>query len=138
MTILRSCATCGVPSPEPYCPAHKPKPWATSRRREHLTVTGTAERKRREKILKRDMGICYVCDQPGADQVDHVVPLSEGGADEEHNLASIHAEPCHREKTAAEAVRGRTRGGGNPRSAALQKPAGVASGAGADQNRGDR
>jgi 5-methylcytosine-specific restriction protein A len=53
------------------------------------------------------MGVCRVCDQLGADQVDHVVPLGEGGADEDWNLASIHAEPCHREKTAAEARRAR-------------------------------
>lgn len=107
MTILRACVKCGLPSPESYCPDCKPKAWATSTRKQRVTISGGAEQARRKRILKRDMGACHVCDQLGADQVDHVIPLAEGGADEEWNLASIHAEPCHREKTAAEARRAR-------------------------------
>jgi 5-methylcytosine-specific restriction endonuclease McrA len=57
--------------------------------------------------MSTETGICHVCDRPGADQVDHVVPLAEGGADEDWNLAPIHSEPCHRRKTAAEAKRAR-------------------------------
>jgi 5-methylcytosine-specific restriction endonuclease McrA len=53
--------------------------------------------------MSNETHICHVCDRPGADQVDHVVPLAQGGADEEWNLAPIHAEPCHRNKTQAEA-----------------------------------
>jgi 5-methylcytosine-specific restriction protein A len=45
--------------------------------------------------------------QAGADQVDHVIPLSQGGADSVDNLAVIHADPCHREKTQAESRRAR-------------------------------
>ena len=55
------------------------------------------------------MGICHVCDKDGADQVDHIVSLGEGGPDEDWNLGSIHADPCHRAKTAAEAERARAR-----------------------------
>lgn len=106
--ILQACIKCGVPSRESYCPDHKPKPWATSKRKDRLTVSGSAEQARRLRILQRDLGTCHVCGQLGADQVDHVVPLSEGGADEEFNLASIHAEPCHREKTACESRGGRS------------------------------
>ena len=36
-----------------------------------------------------------------ADEVDHVVPLSEGGADTDENLQAINAE-CHKRKSAAE------------------------------------
>lgn len=59
------------------------------------------------RILDRDMRICHVCHQPGADQVDHVIPVAEGGTDSDLNLAAIHGEPCHRRKTAAEAARAR-------------------------------
>jgi 5-methylcytosine-specific restriction endonuclease McrA len=64
--------------------------------------------------MSSETGICHVCDRPGADQVDHVVPLAEGGTDTEPNLLPIHSEPCHRRKTADEAVRARERrhGGG--------------------------
>jgi 5-methylcytosine-specific restriction endonuclease McrA len=57
----------------------------------------------RRRILRRDQGICYVCGKPGANQVDHIVPASRGGGDEDENLAAIHAYPCHAAKTAREA-----------------------------------
>lgn len=57
----------------------------------------------RARILRRDRGVCYICHQPGADQVDHVIPTSQGGSDEDHNLSAIHDDPCHRRKTAHEA-----------------------------------
>jgi 5-methylcytosine-specific restriction enzyme A len=56
--------------------------------------------------MERDGGICHVCGRPGADQVDHVIPLSEGGADDYWNRAPIHAKPCHQEKTQREARHG--------------------------------
>lgn len=94
-------------SPESYCAEHKPKPWATSRRKEQVTLSGSAEQARRKRILERYLYCCHVCGRTGADQVDHRIPLSEGGADEDWNLAPIHAEPCHRLKTQAEARRAR-------------------------------
>jgi 5-methylcytosine-specific restriction endonuclease McrA len=112
--ILRACTVCGKPSPESYCTEHKPAPWEGSRRRELVTLSGSAEQARAKRILKRFLYCCHVCGKVGADQVDHVIPVGEGGADEDWNLAPIHAEPCHRRKTAAEAVRARARGGTRP------------------------
>lgn len=57
----------------------------------------------RRRILRRDQGICYVCGKPGANQVDHIRPASQGGTDEDENLAAIHQYPCHAAKTAREA-----------------------------------
>jgi 5-methylcytosine-specific restriction enzyme A len=105
--ILRASVRCAPPSTESYCPDHKPKPWAGSRRRERVTLSGSAEQARRKRILEQYLYCCHVCGKPGADQVDHRIPLGEGGADEDWNLAPIHSEPCHREKTAAEARRAR-------------------------------
>lgn len=64
---------------------------------------------RRELVMRRDKGICYLCGEPGADTVDHVNQSME----DDHslsNLAAVHdvVEPhCHRYKTAQEGVRAR-------------------------------
>jgi 5-methylcytosine-specific restriction endonuclease McrA len=63
----------------------------------------------RTRILRRDRGICHVCHQPGADQVDHITPRAEGGDDSDSNLAAVHAHPCHAAKTANEQRRGKAR-----------------------------
>ncbi len=34
----------------------------------------------RKVVLMRDRGVCWLCGEPGARTVDHVVPLSRGGA----------------------------------------------------------
>lgn len=99
------CRITGCPELRP-CPTHPdPKPWAeskTRRRAKGLTLSTTEEARRRKKVLRRWRYICHVCSHPLADQVDHVIPLAEGGADHEDNLRPIHAIPCHAAKTAAE------------------------------------
>ena len=40
-------------------------------------------------------------------EVDHVIPLSEGGPDTDENCAPAHTHPCHHEKSQAEAQRAR-------------------------------
>lgn len=113
------CRNTGCPELRP-CPLHPdPKPWANSkarRRANGATLTTTEEARRRTRILRRHRGICHVCSLPYADQVDHVIPLAEGGADTDDNLRPIHAEPCHRVKTAAERRRAIDRRRGRPSS----------------------
>lgn len=65
-------------------------------------MSGSREQKRAQYVLERDDTICHVCGHPGADEADHVVPLSQGGSDTLDNLKPIHREPCHREKTLRE------------------------------------
>jgi 5-methylcytosine-specific restriction protein A len=108
MTILKACGVCGRLSEEPRCERHRRRPWANSDRRQR-TVSGWEQQRRAKRVLERDYGICHVCREWGADAVDHVTPLSQGGKDDESNLAPIHSEPCHRLKTAREAERGRGR-----------------------------
>ncbi len=61
--------------------------------------------------MRKYAGICHVCGEPGADQVDHVVPIAEGGRDHVDNLRPIHSKPCHDDKTKAEGSRARTASG---------------------------
>lgn len=44
----------------------------------------------RPYILRRDRGLCHLCGKPGADSVDHLVPVAHGGTDEVTNLAAAH------------------------------------------------
>lgn len=71
--------------------------------------SGSREQKINRAVMERDEGRCHVCHLLGADEVDHVIPLSEGGSDGMENRAPIHSEPCHRIKSAEEAKRGRER-----------------------------
>lgn len=60
----------------------------------------------RRRILKRDGGLCR-CGQP-ATTVDHIVPVSQGGGHEDHNLRAI-CGPCHDAKTRSEQQAGRAK-----------------------------
>ncbi len=56
----------------------------------------------RGRILRRDGGRCYICGAEGCTHVDHIVPVSQGGGEEDDNLAAI-CDRCHGHKTALEA-----------------------------------
>ena len=53
-------------------------------------------RDRSDAILTRNArilaasDICHICGEPGADAIDHVIPLARGGADQEWNLRPAH------------------------------------------------
>lgn len=103
------CGERGCPNLQPCpVPGHKREAWAGSTRRTR-TGSGSAQQKRAHHVMVRDAGVCHVCGQPGADEVDHVVCTTEGGADHVDNMAPIHSRPCHAEKTQAEAARARAR-----------------------------
>jgi 5-methylcytosine-specific restriction enzyme A len=102
------CPAAGCTNTQP-CNEHTPTPWATSTRRAR-TLSGSAQQKRARHILMQHDAICHACGNGGADEVDHVIPLAEGGADDESNLRPIHSRPCHAAKSAREAQRGRRSG----------------------------
>lgn len=61
----------------------------------------------RARIQQRDGSRCRKCGLiwlPERDVVDHRVPRWAGGKDDDSNLWLLHAEPCHAEKSADEAV----------------------------------
>ena len=96
-----------------YCQAHqadrKLGTFADPRRgSRHQRGYGSQWDKERKRILDRDAGLCQPCLKAGqvriAGQVDHIVPKSEGGSDEDDNLQSI-CKACHQAKTATESQR---------------------------------
>lgn len=105
------CSAPNCPNLAP-CPDHAPEPWAGSQRTQRLrTRSGSRQQKLRRFVLNRDGFRCHVCGQifDEAELVnDHVVPLSEGGADHVSNMAPCCID-CHTKKTEAEASRGRAR-----------------------------
>lgn len=80
-------------------PGHSRQPFAGSARDRGQRISGGRRQARARYIIRRDDTICHVCGLPGADEADHIVPLAHGGADNADNMAAIHREPCHREKT---------------------------------------
>jgi len=64
--------------------------------------SGHAWAKIRHRILRRDFGLCRPCKRVGrltlAQQVDHIVPVSKGGGNQDANLQCI-CLACHQEKS---------------------------------------
>jgi 5-methylcytosine-specific restriction endonuclease McrA len=57
-------------------------------------MSGGARQARNRRILAAS-DICHICGHPGADAIDHVVPLARGGFDGHPNLAPAHHDvPC--------------------------------------------
>lgn len=92
------------------CEEHQPQPWAgRPSLRERYGLSGGALRTLKRRVAERDHGCCYICGGEGADELDHIIPVSQGGAAADlDNLGLAHA-ACHRAKSAAEAQAGRTK-----------------------------
>lgn len=74
-------------------------------RSQQARIRGSVWQTIRARILRRDCGLCLTCKAAGrltiATEVDHKLPLEDGGSNGDHNLASI-CHDCHAAKTAAE------------------------------------
>jgi 5-methylcytosine-specific restriction protein A len=74
-------------------------------------ITGSRLQAIRDRILRRDNGLCQCDDCKAApsprvaDIVDHRIPLWEGGPDTDENRQAMAADPCHKKKSADEAKR---------------------------------
>lgn len=65
-------------------------------------MTGNSRYRKQREILLTDNPICAICDEEPAMELDHIIPLHEGGdQDDESNLQGI-CIPCHEIKTARE------------------------------------
>lgn len=66
----------------------------------HKRISGSKRQQRNARILAA-CDICHICGRPGADAVDHVIPLARGGSEAAGNLRPAHhdVEPyCNRVK----------------------------------------
>jgi 5-methylcytosine-specific restriction enzyme A len=66
------------------------------------------------RILKRDLYTCRECGKRGATDVDHDVPVAEGGTSDDSNLVTLcgpRSGPgsCHARKSTAEGNRAKAR-----------------------------
>lgn len=93
------------------CDDHQPPPWrGRPSWKQRYGMPVSQWRKLRDRILTRDEHRCYICGRDGADQVDHIIPRFEGGAEADPaNLAAIHERPCHEAKSKGEAARANAR-----------------------------
>lgn len=99
------------------CDEHQNSGWVERRRGEddrttmdRLGITETAWQRLKAKVMRDQQGLCHWCGNAGATEVDHIMAVTLGGAKtDESNLAPIHSDPCHREKTSRELVEARRR-----------------------------
>lgn len=79
--MLKPCLTCGRLTPESYCPRHA------------RGGSTRAWRRVRSRVLQRDGHRCQQCGGP-ATEVDHLIPVADGGSDVIANLQSVCSD-CH-------------------------------------------
>ena len=94
----------------PGCPALTNQPYCSKHAAQHKDMRLSAARRgydadwrafRIEHLLMEPL--CRTCGRP-ATEVDHVVPLSRGGARLDHRNGQSQCESCHRRKTREEAL----------------------------------
>ena len=83
-----------------------------SRPRKSAGRAGSRWRRIRLEVLERDARVCWICNTPGADTVDHLVPLSKGGDPYDkgnlraaHNLCNVRRGTGRRPPSSAAMVR---------------------------------
>lgn len=94
-----SCVTCGDRATTgPYCPAHVPQRPEATRAAYRAGYRDPAYYRERQATLNRARGVCESCGTPAKLQVDHIVPLRDGGTNTRANLQAL-CVPCHEAKT---------------------------------------
>lgn len=92
------------------CADHPREPWV--RVIPVKRITGRRLQAMRASLFSRNP-LCVECQKVGrvapATQRDHIVPLAEGGADDETNEQGL-CDECHETKSLAEALRARNKG----------------------------
>lgn len=106
------------------CDEHQRIPWAgRDNKAQRYGITSGEWRTLKRKITKRDNGCCYMCGAEPVDpelhdeddrstwphELDHVIPISEGGARRSLDNLGLACTSCHDEKSRAEAARANAR-----------------------------
>lgn len=66
------------------------KSWREMTQRERDGRRGHAWERKRAAVFAQHGDVCWLCGRPGADTVDHVLPLAMGGTNELANLRPAH------------------------------------------------
>lgn len=90
-----------------YCPKHKNHGWATYQKdNPNRFYQTTRWKKLRIVVIRRACGLCANCEKRGlivpGNQVDHILPVSQGGAIWDIDNLQLLCETCHTTKTAKE------------------------------------
>lgn len=94
-------------NPHSHLPKTAPKKAFENSTTAAKRVTGRALQARNARIQTRDGYRCQVCGAVITDgEVDHRIPLAEGGTEDDANLQWLCRTPCHAEKSRQEATRG--------------------------------
>jgi 5-methylcytosine-specific restriction enzyme A len=99
------------------CGDHQPQPWAgRTDKASRYGISSGRWRTLKRAVTARDNGCCYLCGaEPPADpdapahELDHKIPISEGGAREDLDNLGLACPPCHTAKSAAESLRANQR-----------------------------
>lgn len=95
-----------APQGEAPKPTPERKPWDKAPGSDKRRLTGRPWRRVVERIKYRDRYTCQLCKHiTEQGEVDHRIPLSQGGTDEDDNLQWL-CVPCHKTKTHTEQRRG--------------------------------
>lgn len=95
-----SCVECGAPIiGGPYCEAHVKRPDESTRAAYRQGYRDPKYHREKQAAKTRAKGACERCGHPSDRlQVDHIVPLRDGGRNERGNLQVL-CVPCHEVKT---------------------------------------
>jgi len=85
LNTAKVCATCGA-----VVAAGAPYQRHIQHHADQAKLPRTLTTASKKAIFRRDRGICQLCGQPGADEIDHIKPWAEGGSDEPSNLRAVH------------------------------------------------
>ena len=113
----RWCAKCRA-THEAECPEKPKHNWNNKRLSRTDGRGGRAWRRKRERLFERDNYLCCIClargvlkpvdlHGPNHGVLDHIVPTTQGGTDDDDNLQTI-CQACDKEKTQRESVQART------------------------------
>lgn len=99
------------------CDDHQRTPWAgRDDKAARYGISSGRWRTLKRRVSERDSGCCYRCgdeqpdeaDDPDGEhqhELDHVIPIFEGGAVEDLDNLGLICQPCHLIKSKAEAAR---------------------------------
>ncbi|MEV5770096.1 HNH endonuclease signature motif containing protein [Streptomyces antimycoticus] len=94
------------------CDDHQPIPWAgRDDKASRYGISSGTWRKLKARVARRDNDCCYMCgaeqpDDPDEQhQLDHIIPIFEGGAVEDLDNLGLACVTCHETKSKAEAAR---------------------------------